>query len=195
MVAIKFTKNKKSNATNNDKEMKIESIHGSELDRFTEIVRSTVGASYSHERNPTSTKMDCSGVFVYAMQKLGYKVDSHLTAARMASGKIPGIVLYESIDNGRQGEKGVLNFYKWDSDRVQHVNYGVGKKEEEEKFQIIDASKGDTWQTIRNKNTQQIKKAKSDTVNQTWAPFSTRMMPDLQAYLDFSKFNTEVEIK
>lgn len=47
----------------------------------------------------------------------------------------------------------------------------------------------------RNKNTQQIKKAKSDTVNQTWAPFSTRMMPDLQAYLDFSKFNTEVEIK
>ena len=195
MVAIKFTKNKKSNATNNDKEIKIESIPGSELDRFTEIVRSTVGASYSHERNPTSTKMDCSGVFVYAMQKLGYKVDSHLTAARMASGKIPGIVLYESVDNGRQGEKGVLNFYKWDSDRVQHVNYGVGKKEEEENFQIIDASKGDTWQTIRNKNAQQIKKAKSDTVNQTWAPFSTRMMPDLQAYLDFSKFNTEVEIK
>ena len=52
-----------------------------------------------------------------------------------------------------------------------------------------------TWQTNRNKNEKQIKKAKKDTINQTWAPFSTRTKPDIQAYLDFSKFNKEIEIK
>ena len=52
-----------------------------------------------------------------------------------------------------------------------------------------------TWQTNRKKKEKQIKKAKKDTINQTWAPFSTRTKPDIQAYLDFSKFNKEIEIK
>lgn len=52
-----------------------------------------------------------------------------------------------------------------------------------------------TWQTNRNKNEKQLVKAKKNTVNQTWAPFSTRTKPDIQAYLDFSKFNKEIEIK
>ncbi|MCR4955043.1 MAG: hypothetical protein K6A43_13335 [Treponema sp.] len=166
-----------------------------ELERFTNIVRNTIGATYSHDRKPTSSKMDCSGVFVYAMQKMGYKVDNYLTAARMASGSIPGIVLYESVDNSRQGNKGILNFYKWGTKTVQHVNYGVGKNEDENDFQIIDASEGDTWQSIRNNNSKQLNKAQKNKVNQTWAPFSTKTSPDIQAYLDFSKFDKEVEIK
>ena len=197
---LRFIKPKGS-ANNSSNEMNFENnkaskiVVVSELDKFIEIVRNTVGASYNHTRSPTETKMDCSGVFVYAMQQLGYKIDKHLTADRMASGQIPGIVLYEMVDNGRQGNKGVLNFYKWGTSNVQHVNYGVGKNEDETEFQIIDASEGDTWQSIRNNNEKQVKKAKKDTINQTWAPFSTKTKPDIQAYLDFSKFDKEIEIK
>lgn len=185
-----ITISNKKNSSQNSNE-----IETSELDRFIEIVRNTVGATYDHTRSPTKSKMDCSGVFVYAMQQLGYKIDKHLTAARMASGQISGIILYKSVDNGRQGNKGVLNFYKWGTSTVQHVNYGVGKNENENESQIIDASEGDTWQTNRNKNEKQLVKAKKNTVNQTWAPFSTKTKPDIQAYLDFSKFNKEIEIK
>ncbi|MGN1043701.1 MAG: hypothetical protein ACI4PR_02730, partial [Acutalibacteraceae bacterium] len=192
----KKTKSKKSaNNSNSTSNQSSKTVELSELDRFIEIVRNTVGASYDHARSPTETKMDCSGVFVYAMQQLGYKIDKHLTAARMASGQIPGIILYEIVDNNCQGNKGVLNFYKWGTSTVQHVNYGVGQNENEIDFQIIDASEGDTWQTIRNNNEKQVKKAKKNTVNQTWAPFSTKTKPDIQAYLDFSKFNKEIEIK
>lgn len=192
----KKTKSKKSaNNSNSTSNQRSKTVELSELDRFIEIVRNTVGASYDHARSPTETKMDCSGVFVYAMKQLGYKIDKHLTAARMASGQIPGIILYEMVDNDRQGNKGVLNFYKWGTSTVQHVNYGVGQNENEIDLQIIDASEGDTWQTIRNNNEKQVKKAKKNTVNQTWAPFSTKTKPDIQAYLDFSKFNKEIEIK
>ena len=192
----KKTKSKKSaNNSNSTSNQRSKTVELSELDRFIEIVRNTVGASYDHARSPTETKMDCSGVFVYAMKQLGYKIDKHLTAARMASGQIPGIILYEMVDNDRQGNKGVLNFYKWGTSTVQHVNYGVGQNENEIDLQIIDASEGDTWQTIRNNNEKQVKKAKKNTVNQTWAPFSTKNKPDIQAYLDFSKFNKEIEIK
>ena len=192
----KKTKSKKSaNNSNSTSNQRSKTVELSELDRFIEIVRNTVGASYDHARSPTETKMDCSGVFVYAMKQLGYKIDKHLTAARMASGQIPGIIIYEMVDNDRQGNKGVLNFYKWGTSTVQHVNYGVGQNENEIDLQIIDASEGDTWQTIRNNNEKQVKKAKKNTVNQTWAPFSTKNKPDIQAYLDFSKFNKEIEIK
>lgn len=106
---------------------------------------------------------------------------------------------YSGIFNERREvlfyDEGVLNFYKWGTSTVQHVNYGVGKNESETDPQIIDASEGDTWQTNRNKNEKQLVKAKKNTVNQTWAPFSTKTKPDIQAYLDFSKFNKEIEIK
>ena len=31
----------------------------------------------------------------------------------MASGEVPGIELYPDVDNTRQGEEGILNFYKF----------------------------------------------------------------------------------
>ena len=120
------------------------------VEEFVSILRSTVGADYSHIRMPTSNKMDCSGMFVYAIDKIGYKVDKNLTAKEIASGKVPGIEVYDSVDNARQGEKGVLNFYKFGNDHIVHVNYGVGKQRLEVENQIVDATYKGSWQTGRN---------------------------------------------
>ena len=120
------------------------------LEEFVSILWSTVGADYSHTRMPTRNKMDCSGMFVYALDKMGYKVNKNLTAAEMASGNVPGIELFDSVDNSRQGEKGVLNFYKFGNDHVVHVNYGVRKRGMEVEEQMVDASEEDTSQSGRN---------------------------------------------
>jgi len=120
------------------------------LEEFVSILWSTVGANYSHTRMPTRNKMDCSGMFVYALDKMGYKVNKNLTAAEMASGNVPGIELFDSVDNSRQGEKGVLNFYKFGNDHVVHVNYGVGKRGMEVEEQMVDATYKGSWQTGRN---------------------------------------------
>lgn len=68
-----ITISNKNNSSQNSNE-----IETSELDRFIEIARNTVGATYDHTRSPTKSKMDCSGVFVYAMQQLGYKLTNIL---------------------------------------------------------------------------------------------------------------------
>ena len=132
--------------------------------------------------------MDCSGMFVYAIDKMGYKVDKNLTAKEMASGTVSGIELFDSVDNARQGEKGVLNFYMFGNDHIVHVNYGVGKQGQEIENQIVDASAEETWQTGRNRQgDRQNPKALPDKVNKTWAPFSTKTSPDIQGKIDFSK--------
>ena len=158
------------------------------VEEFVSILRSSVGADYSHDRMPTSSKMDCSGMFVYAIDKMGYKVDKNLTAKEMASGTVPGIELFDSVDNARQGEKGVLNFYKFGSSDIEHVNYGVGQQGDEVENQIVDATYKGSWQAGRNQQgDRQNPKALPDKVNKTWAPFSTKTSPDIQGKIDFSK--------
>ncbi|MEL3910167.1 MAG: RHS repeat-associated core domain-containing protein, partial [Treponema sp.] len=158
------------------------------LEEFVSILRSTVGADYSHTRMPTRNEMDCSGMCVYALDKMGYKVDKNLTAKEMASGKVPGIEIYDSVDDARQGEKGVLNFYKFGNKHIVHVNYGVGQQGDEVENQIVDATYKGSWQAGRNKQgDRQSPKALPDKVNKTWAPFSTKTSPDIQGKIDFTK--------
>ena len=162
------------------------------VEEFVSILRSTVGADYSHTRMPTSNKMDCSGMFVYATDKMGYKVDKNVTAADMASGKVPGIEVYDSVDNARQGEKGVLNFYKFGATDIEHVNYGVGQQDDEIENQIVDATYKGSWQAGRNQQgDRQNPKALPDKINKTWAPFSTKTSPDVQAKIDFDKLQSK----
>ena len=169
------------------------SMNSKEITRFTDFLRETAGADYSHKRMPSGTQMDCSGMLVYVLDKMGYAVDKHLTAAKMASGEVPGIELYPDVDNTRQGEEGILNFYKFNNQEVVHVNYGVGIRGSETENQVMDASEGTTWQTGRNTQDMQNPKAQSNKVNKTWAPFSTKTLPDFQARIDFSKLQRKEE--
>lgn len=154
---------------------------------YTEIMRGTVGATYSHTRMPTELEMDCSGQFVYVVDKMGYKTDSHTTANGMATGKTPGIIMYTDVSSDRQGKSGVVNFYDWNNDGyIDHVNYGVGQSDSETSNQIVDASEGDTWQAGRNLDPNQNPKAEADKINKTWAPFSTKTTPAKQGYIDFT---------
>jgi len=59
--------------------------------------------------------------------------------------------------------------------------------------QVMDASEGTTWQTGRNTQDRQNPKAQSNKVNKTWAPFSTKTLPDFQAKIDFSKLQKKEE--
>lgn len=161
---------------------------------FSNIMRESVGAKYSHDRPPTSEKMDCSGAFVYALQKMGYDVPANLTADDMATGKFEGIKITDKVDNSKQGEKGYLNFYKWGTSKFQHVNYGVGRKGNETEKQVVDASaQGTTWETNRNGQRKRQKPAAiPGKINKTWAPFSNRHTPDRQAIIDWSKLKRKV---
>ncbi|MBR4824340.1 MAG: RHS repeat-associated core domain-containing protein [Spirochaetaceae bacterium] len=162
--------------------------------QFVEILRDCVGATYSGTRMPTSSNMDCSGMLVYALDKMGFEVPANLTADDIVNGKLSGIIIYDDVDNSRQGNAGVLNFYYFDEKYISHVNYGVGKQGDETIEQVVDASSfGTTWQngkdgkSGRNANNNQNPKAEPGTINKTWAPFSTKNTPDYQGYIDFTK--------
>lgn len=158
------------------------------------ILRSFIGAEYSHQRMPTSSKMDCSGMLVYALSKMGYEVPFDVTANKLATGKYNWVVLYDSVDNDKQGKPGMLNFYRFGSSKYVHVNYGVGIKYPETENQIMDASEGSSWQSGRNSQSKQNPKAEENAINKTWAPFSTNSKPDLQGAIDFSKLKRK-EVK
>ncbi|NLK45774.1 MAG: hypothetical protein GX297_03865, partial [Treponema sp.] len=175
-------------------EEKKQAYNNSMNQKFVKIIRDSVGATYSHTRMPTATEMDCSGILVYTLDKMGFSVPSDLTAADIANGRLPGIILYDEADNSRQGDAGVLNFYYFDENYISHVNYGVGIQGNETKNQVVDASsKNTTWQngkdgnSGRNANENQNPKAEPGKINKTWAPFTTEEMPDYQAYIDFTK--------
>ena len=159
------------------------------ITKFVELLRNAVGAKYSHSRPPSKDKMDCSGSIIYALKEMGYDVPDNLTADQMGSGKVDFIDIYENVDNSKQGEKGRLNFYKFGTNSYVHVNTGVGMKGNEKQEQIVDATaSGVTWTNIRNAQTgKQIIPAKENTINQTWAPFSTVSKPDAQGYINWSK--------
>ena len=154
---------------------------------LSNILRECLGADYSHTRMPTDTEMDCSGMLVYALDKMGFEVPSDLKASKMASGKVDWIVLYDDVKEDRQGLEGTLNFYDFEGEGVDHVNYGVGKRGSETENQIMDASYGSTWQEGRNKSDRQDVKAESNKINKTYAPFSTKTAPVKQGYVDFTK--------
>ncbi len=165
-----------------------------ETKKFTDILRNTIGAKYSHLRKPTASEMDCSGAFVYAMDEMGYEVDNETTVAKIVAGMYPGVKMFNEVKQKRQGLAGILNFYHF-TDYFDHMNYGVGQEEGENENQIIDASyndlkKTDTvwWQDLRNKNPRQLVEAKKNTINKTYAPFSYNTAPLKQGYIDFTKF-------
>ena len=164
-----------------------EQYNKSETERFASILRDCIGAEYSHERMPTSDKMDCSGMLVYALDSMGYEVPKDVTANKIANGTYDWISVTDKVDNSKQGKAGMLNLYKFGSTKVVHVNYGVGTQGVETENQIMDASEGDTWQSLRNPQSKQNPKAAADRINKTWAPFSTRTKPDYQATIDFNK--------
>ena len=160
---------------------------------LSNILRQCVGANYSHTRMPTNSMMDCSGMLVYALDKMGYEVPYDLKASKMSSGSLDWIVLYDDVKSDRQGLEGILNFYNFEGEEIDHVNYGVGMRKDETENQIMDASYGSTWQSIRNNNEKQIIKAEANKVNQTYAPFSTKTSPVKQGYIDFTKLKRKVE--
>lgn len=155
-----------------------------------------VGSPYSHNRLPDKSGVDCSGVIVYALNEMGYEVDKWLSVEKIISGTVAGIEILPYSDTNRQGDKGMLNFYQFAGDTtISHVNIGVGKNSSEKENQIIDASsQGTSWQADRNsQGERQIIPAEAGMVNQTWAPFSTRTSPVLQAVIDFSKLKKKEE--
>ena len=160
---------------------------------LSNILRQCVGANYSHTRMPTNSMMDCSGMLVYALDKMGYEVPYDLKASKMSSGSLDWIVLYDDVKSDRQGLEGILNFYNFEGEEIDHVNYGVGMRKDETENQIMDASYGSTWQSIRNNNEKQIIKAEANKVNQMYAPFSTKTSPVKQGYIDFTKLKRKVE--
>ena len=161
--------------------------------KLANVLRNCIGATYSHKRPPTNAEMDCSGMLVYALNKMGYEVPANLDAATMASGKIGWIVLYDDISEERQGLEGTLNFYDFEGRGIDHVNYGVGRRGTESENQIMDASFGLTWQTGRNKSNRQDVKAEGNKVNKTYSPFSTKTSPEKQGYIDFTKLKRKQE--
>jgi len=170
-------------------------MDGQKNEHFADIVRLTVGATYSHKRAPTDTKMDCSGTIVYALDKMGYNIDIHLTAEEMASGEVAGIKILPDVNNARQGEPGILNFYKFGDPKISHVNVGVGMRGSETENQIIDASSADTgWEDGRNRQGfRQSPTAEAGKINKTWAPFSTTSTPEIQAIIDWDRLKRKDE--
>nr|WP_318710797.1 hypothetical protein [uncultured Treponema sp.] len=82
-----------------------------------------------------------------------------VTVNKLATGKYNWVVLYDSVDNDKQGKPGMLNFYRFGSSKYVHVNYGVGIKYPEAENQIMDASEGSSWQSGRNSQSKQNPKA------------------------------------
>ena len=81
-----------------------------------------------------------------------------------------------------------MNFYKFGAANVEHVNYGVGQKDDEIENQIVDVTYKGSWQTGRNRQgDRQNPKALPDKINKTWAPFSTQSSPEIQGRIDSSK--------
>lgn len=113
----------------------------------------------------------------------------------MASSKVDWIILYDDVKEDRQGLEGILNFYEFGNNGIDHVNYGVGMIDEEEENQIMDASYELTWQEGRNKSERQLKKAEANKINQTYAPFSTRTAPEKQGYIDIHKLKIKKKTK
>ncbi|MGN1043702.1 MAG: hypothetical protein ACI4PR_02735, partial [Acutalibacteraceae bacterium] len=160
---------------------------------LSNTLRTCLGADYGHTRWPTESEMDCSGMLVYALNKMGYIVPNDLKASQMASGDIDWIILFDNVIAERQGEAGILNFYNFEGNGIDHVNYGVGKIGNETENQIMDASYGSTWQNGRNKSNRQDIKAEPNKINKTYAPFSTKTVPVKQGYIDFSKLKRKQE--
>ena len=155
---------------------------------LADILRTCVGADYSHVRMPTDNKMDCSGTLVYGLDKMGFEVPSDLTADKILNEGYSWIIILDKVDNSKQGEPGMLNLYYFGESYISHINYGVGKLEDETENQIVDASSlGTTWQETRNLSKKQNQKAEAGKVNITWAPFSSNSVPDFQAKIDFTK--------
>ena len=44
---------------------------------LSSVLRDCIGADYSHKRMPTDTEMDCSGMLVYAIDKMGFEVSKN----------------------------------------------------------------------------------------------------------------------
>lgn len=150
-----------------------ESPQETPLERFVTIVRSLVGVPYHQRYEATREGMDCSGVIVYALRKMGYNIP-RLTAARMENG-----TSWITVTRGRtmnQGTPGVLNFFIWEGyTTVGHVNVGVGQREDEPEQQIIDATSNDWMVNHRSlpyaRARGQVVQPGERQVNQTFAPF------------------------
>ncbi|MFA4987533.1 MAG: hypothetical protein WC712_13200, partial [Candidatus Brocadiia bacterium] len=111
-------------------------------------------------------------------REMGFgKVSATLKAERLGSGKLDFVKMLGEVDNARQGETGMLNFYDFTADindTIDHVNVGVGMlRRNENRNQIVDASSsGTTWEAGRNAQPWlQVVSAKPGQTNQTFAPF------------------------
>ena len=116
-------------------------------EEFAEKLRGLIGVPYALGGTDYSG-IDCSGTVIEALREMGYDV-ADITAAEMASGKVDWITMFPDANQERQGEKGVLSFFSWGGKKVEHVNVGVGRLENEPINQVIDATEGD-WIVSRN---------------------------------------------
>ena len=159
---------------------------------FAITMRSEVGTSYVLGGDD-ATGTDCSGSVILALARMGYTVPD-VTAAEMASGKVPWITLGAKADSKKQGEAGTLNFYTFGTGAVEHVNVGVGQLPGEAMPQVVDATQG-AWMTARNGRPGQSVPAAPAQMNQTYSPYSSNSAPDEQAQINWAVLDAEYRTK
>jgi len=166
--------------------------------KFAETVQSMEGVPYLYG-GKTREGIDCSGTVTTALNEMGYDVPVS-RANRMADGKVDWITINSSVNEGKTGDVGMLNFYKTGgSDQVNHVNVGIGEVNIPgppyvRKDQIIDATEGSTLNQ-RAGRPGQYTIPKTGKVNQTYAPFSTNTQASVQGKLNWAVLENKYKME
>ena len=136
----------------------------------------------------TLKSVDCSGLLIASLRTMGFNVDRETTGT-LSSGRVEWISVLPDIKS--EGELGILNFYKMEESKsINHMSIGIGYNNipdnvKEPMKQLINANE-DSSLLVRNDGRKgQYITAKSNAVNQTYAPLSSETPTVKQATINW----------